>query len=298
MNLRHLEYFVAIADAGSFTGAAERLLVAQPSLSHQIRALELELGGTLLERLPRGVRLTAAGQAFLADARLAIAHSDHARRAAHMALGLQAGELQIATFSSAPAGLLPPILRRWQERYPDVELSMREFINRRLLEAEVRGGFGDVAISVRPPDWSGPVERLGWEEFLVVLPHNDPLLRKRAIDLAWLADRRWVHYQAGHGLGEIIDLRCAQSGFSPQIAVRTGQVATAPQLAASGLGPTLAPDHVVPESLRGLARPVRPPLARQVVAFARQEWSPIARAFLEVAREHPWPQKPRAATQV
>src|SRR5258707_9907231 len=95
VNLRQLEYFVVIAEEGSFTRASERLLVAQPSLSQQIGALERELGGLLLERLPRGVRLTMAGQSFLPEARAAISHASPARRSARMALGVQSRELQI-----------------------------------------------------------------------------------------------------------------------------------------------------------------------------------------------------------
>src|SRR5436190_10454416 len=115
VNLRQLEYFVVIAEEGSFTRAAERLLVAQPSLSQQIGALEAELGGALLERLPRGVRLTMAGQNFLPDARAAISHANRARRSVRMALSLESGQLEIATITSAAAGILPSALRRWQE---------------------------------------------------------------------------------------------------------------------------------------------------------------------------------------
>src|SRR5438477_996353 len=96
MNLRQLHYLLAIADEGSFTRAAEQLLVAQPSLSQQIKSLEKELGGPLLERLPKGVRLTAAGKAFLPDARAAVTYAERARRTARSALGLQAGELEVA----------------------------------------------------------------------------------------------------------------------------------------------------------------------------------------------------------
>src|SRR6476646_6297177 len=101
VNLRQLEYFVVIAEEGSFTRAAEHLLVAQPSLSQQIGALEAELGGPLLERLPRGVRLTMAGQNFLPEARAAVGHADRARRAVRMALTLESGQLEIATVTSA-----------------------------------------------------------------------------------------------------------------------------------------------------------------------------------------------------
>src|SRR5215216_5324835 len=144
VNLRQLEYFVTVAEERSVTRAAERLLVAQPSLSQQIGALEAELGGALLERLPRGVRLTSAGEIFLAEARAALAHADRARRSARMALGLHAGELQIATIPSVSAGLMPGALRRWQQLHPSIEVSLREFMHRRVLDEAVRDGHGDM----------------------------------------------------------------------------------------------------------------------------------------------------------
>src|SRR5881392_1237348 len=127
MNLRQLEYFVVIAEEGSFTRASERLLVAQPSLSQQIGALEAELGGPLLERLPRGVRLTMAGQNFLPEARAAISHANRARRSVRMALGLEAGQLEIAAVTSVSAGILPQVLGRWRERHPSIEVSLSEY---------------------------------------------------------------------------------------------------------------------------------------------------------------------------
>src|SRR5438132_11337581 len=100
MNLRQLDYLLAIADEGSFTRAAERLLVAQPSLSQQIKGLERELGGPLLERLPKGVRLTAAGKAFLPDARAAVTHADRARRNARSALQRESGQPHLPPVTS------------------------------------------------------------------------------------------------------------------------------------------------------------------------------------------------------
>src|SRR5512140_3175226 len=106
MNLRQLEYFAAVSEAGSITRAAERLFVSQPSLSQQISALEQELGGALLERLPRGVRLTAAGQRLLPEAHATLRHARRARRAVRMAFELEAGQLEVATITSAAAGIL------------------------------------------------------------------------------------------------------------------------------------------------------------------------------------------------
>lgn len=297
MNLRQLEYFVAIAEERSLTRAAERLLVAQPSLSQQIQALEAEVGGALLERLPRGVKLTAAGERFLNEARASIEHAERARRSARTVLGLEAGELHIATIPSVAAGLLPQTLRRWQTRHPEIELSLREFFHRRTLAEAVRDGYGDLAVGPAPDRWSGPIEQLGWEELVVVLPEGDPMLSRRSIALEELAHRKWVHFTREHGLGEIVDLCFTASGFSPRIAIRTSQVSPAPTLAAAGLGPTLVPDTIVPESLRPLMRPTKPRRARRIVAFTR-ETSLAAQAFIDVLHEHSWKPRPRGSIEI
>jgi DNA-binding transcriptional LysR family regulator len=298
MNLRQLEYFVVIAEERSFTGAAKRLRVSQPSLSQQIGTLEQELGGPLLERLPRGVRLTAAGQSLLAEARATILHSDRARRAVRMALELEAGQLQIAATTSVAAGLLPTVLRDWQLEYPAIEISLLEFPHRRALEDAVRDGAGDIAIGSLPDNWQGPIERLGWEEFVLVLPDGDSLLGHRSIPLAKLADRRWVHFVQSHGISDVVDFCCASAGFTPRVALRTSQVAAAAQFAATGLGPALVPAHVIPDALRRLARPASPRLVRAVVAFTRSDWAPITEAFLATLRKYPFGGKPRGAVDL
>ncbi|HUE60583.1 MAG TPA: LysR family transcriptional regulator [Acidimicrobiales bacterium] len=299
MNLRQLQYFVAIADEGSFSRAAERLLVAQPSLSQQIKSLEGELGGQLLERLPNGVRLTAAGKAFITDARLAISHAAHAARNARSALGLQAGELEVATVTSVAFGVLPPAFELWHARYPDTTLVLREFQHRRALDDAVRAGAGDIAVGPRPPEWAGPVVGLGWEEFVVVLPRSDPLAERRgAIVLEELADRAWVLFGPDHGFAELVLEVCARAGFVPRQGVQTGQVAAAAHLAAAGFGVTLVPSNVVPHELNATIRRLKSPVVRQLVAFARRDWTPLARAFLEVLQAQSWHRRPPSATVV
>ena len=213
MNLRQLEYFVAIAESGSLTQAAERLLVSQPSLSQQIRALEAELGGSLFERLPRGVRLTAAGHELLGEARATLAHAQRARRVVRRALELDVGQLEVAVTSSAALGILPAVLRDWQGRHPEIEVSLLEFPHRRALEEAARDGAGDVAVGSTPQDWSGEVQRLGWEEMVLVLPDGDPLLELEAVALTELADRRWVHFVRATGLAAVVDFCCAAAGI-------------------------------------------------------------------------------------
>jgi DNA-binding transcriptional LysR family regulator len=130
ISLRQLEYLVTVVDHGSFTRAAERLHVTQPALSHQMRALEKGVGGPLLERLPRSVRLTPMGRAMLPHARAALADAERARCAARQASGLEIGELQVATVYSVSLGVLPPALRAWRTfaawcRHPAVRVSAR-----------------------------------------------------------------------------------------------------------------------------------------------------------------------------
>jgi DNA-binding transcriptional LysR family regulator len=127
ISLRQLEYFVAVVDEGSFTTAAARLHVSQPGLSHQILALERQLGGPLLERLPRGVRLTP-GRPHRATAR---AGQPRACRAGHQrgtrASGVDAGELHVGTLYSISVCVLPAALRTWRRKYPDVQVRLVEF---------------------------------------------------------------------------------------------------------------------------------------------------------------------------
>src|SRR5437764_14133088 len=134
MNLRQLECFVAVAEDGSFTKAARRLQLSQPSLSQQIRRLERELGGELIERLPRGIRLTAAGAAFLPQAEAAVRAAERAAASARAALGLEAGELEVAILLSIAVGILPRASTRWPDRYPDAGPRRPEYTPRNPLE--------------------------------------------------------------------------------------------------------------------------------------------------------------------
>lgn len=285
MKLRQLECFVAVVEEGSFTRAARRLGIAQPSLSQQIRTLEEELGGALVERLPRGIAVTPAGRALLADARVALLASERGARSARAALGLESGELEIATVLSMAVGLLPRTIRVWHERYPQVTIRLHEYRHRRLLEEAVRGGVADLAIGPRPlDDWEGPLVRVGWEEFVLVLAPSDPLADRKAIRLEDLADREWVLYHPDHGLAGIVEETCRRAGFVPRGTVRTSQAEGAARLAAAGLGPALVPDNIVLPGLDGAVLRLEPPVTRELVAYTRAEWSPTAAAFAELVR--------------
>jgi DNA-binding transcriptional LysR family regulator len=285
-SLRQLEYFVAIADEGSFTRAAERLHVTQSALSHQVRDLERSLGGVLFERLPRTVRLTSLGRALLPDARMAVRAADRVVRTARTVVAAGEGELEIATVLSVAAGVLPATLRAWNEHRPRAVTRLHEFGHKATLEAAVAGGLADLALGPRPFGWSGPVVSLGAEEFMVILPAGDPLLDgSGSIDLSLLAARRWVLYQPEHGLSEIVSAACARAGFSPRGVVHTWQVEVAARLAASGLGPAMVPDNAVPPGLDAATLHQRRPVMRELAVYARSPFMHLAEDYLQVVLE-------------
>ena len=189
MNLRQLACFVAVVDEGSFTRAARAIGIAQPSLSQHIRALEEDLDGRLIERLPRGIALTPAGRVLLPEARAAVRAVERGRRGARAALALETGELEIATVLSMAVGLLPRYIRTWRERYPDVGIRLHEFRHRSLLEDAVEQGIADFAIGPLPVRaWDGPLAVIAWEEFVDRRP-TDRSARRPPLDPARRARR-------------------------------------------------------------------------------------------------------------
>jgi len=288
MDLRRLSSFLALVEEGSFTKAARRLGITQPSLSQQIRTLESEVGGALLERLPRGVRLTPAGRALMPEAQTAVRAADRAGNAARMALALEAGELEVATLLSMAVGILPVVIASWIRHHPEIAIRMREYTHRSLLEDDVRAGVGDIALGPVPESWDGPVDRLGWEELVVVLPSSDPLAGAGRLALETLADRPWILFQPGHGLTEVVDAACRRAGFQPRVAVRTTQVEAATRLAAAGLGPAMVPDNVVSPGLDANVVRLDPPVRRELAAYTRSDWSPLASAFLDALKRSRW----------
>ena len=293
-----MAYWLAVVEEGSFTRAALRMHVSQPSLSQQVRALEKEVGGELLERLPRSVRLTAAGKAFLPHAQIAVRAAERAQQAARSALELETGELEISTVRSIAAGILPELVQSWRQRQPGTFVRLHEFTHRSLAEDSVRGGVGDLGIGPPPIDWAGPVRRLGWEEFLVVLSPEDTRASSRSVRLVELKDRDWVMFEPGNGLHDLIVSACASAGFTPRHSVLTSQVETAARLAAAGAGPTLVPENVIPDGLEGAFLRVDPPLGREVTVYARERWGPLGGAFVELMRERRWPKPPSGALVV
>lgn len=288
MTLRQFEYLIAVAEEHSFTRAAERLLVSQPALSHQIKVLEDEIGAPLLNRLARTVEVTELGSVVLPHALAAVRSTEEAVRAARAVGRLAGGELRVATLQSIALGIIPPAIRAWRHEHPRVRVQIREFGHIDLLAAEMLNGGADVAVGPEPTGWTGLSRSLGPEEFLVVLPFDDPELQagREMIDLRRLSDRAWVLYAPDFGLTPIVSMACSRAGFTPRASVRTHHTATAVELAAAGLGPALVPGNVIgPDFAHTTLRP-DPPVRRELIAFTRPYVSPPASAFIEILAEH------------
>jgi DNA-binding transcriptional LysR family regulator len=297
MTLRQLEYLVAIAETGSFTLAATRLHVSQPTLSQQIRTLELEAGVQLIERLSRGVRLTPAGKAMYAEAQATLASARRALDSSRRAAAQEPQLLTLATVRSLAVAVLPVTVKRWRERHPEMSVRMLEFASRVHVAAAVREGRADLGIGPLPDQWHGARVELGWEQLVLVLPPTDPVARTTGdVRLQELASRDWVLYEAGHGLGDQALAACQAAGFEPQAAVQTASVEAAARLAAAGIGPALVPIKNVPADLLQNVRWIDPPVTWRVWAYTVADtFSRPAAAFTRILIEGPWQRRSDAA---
>jgi DNA-binding transcriptional LysR family regulator len=190
--LRRWRYFLVVAEELHISRAAERLLIAQPSLSQQIRRLELDIGVVLFERTPRGLRLTPAGEVFAQEAALALAVVDRAvDHARAVGQGLR-GTLRVGFIASAAAELTPVIVHTFRERFPDIHLKLRQF----QLDDELAGlsrDLTDVAILNPPVDEDGlHITRLFAQPRVVSLPVTHPLTGRAAIDVQDVIDEPFV----------------------------------------------------------------------------------------------------------
>ena len=256
MDLRHLRYFVAVAEAGHMTRAAAELGMQQPPLSQQISALEKRLGLRLFDRHPKGVSLTDAGRHLLVEARHMLAEmAALERRMAGVANG-QRGSLAVAFTSSAAAHRFVPLaLRECRHRYPDIALTLSENNAAELIEAvagsRLHCGLLRVPVA-RPPGLS--FEPLLYEKVLVALPLDHRLARKtatgkpRTLKIAELRGERLilVRRPGAPGLYGNLMALCEKQGFQPQVVAEVERMMTNLNLVASGVGIS-----VVPASMQG-----------------------------------------------
>ncbi|QGK72235.1 LysR family transcriptional regulator [Allosaccharopolyspora coralli] len=252
MEIRQLRYFVAVAEEKNFRRAAERLHVAQPALSQQIRKLEQQLKTTLLERTTRRVELTDAGTVLLETGRRVLAEAEHAETAVrHTALG-EIGTLRIGFVSSAALTLVPRIVHALRAKRPGLHVDLTERTTDRQLDA-IDDGSLDVGIVREVGSPTGlNIHELAREPLLVALPQTHPLAERESIRLSELADEDFVVFPRGQvsRLYDHIAALCHHAGFRMRPSQQAVQFPTILGLVAAGTGIA-----VVPDSLRHLQLP-------------------------------------------
>jgi DNA-binding transcriptional LysR family regulator len=293
MELRHLRYFVAVAEELSFTRAAERLHIGQPPLSHQIQMLEAEVGAQLLERSKRWVRLTEAGKLFLDDARRVLSLAEQAMQTARRAERGEAGELRVGfTFSTPLTPLFATVINRYRQRYPGVTLTLREMSTLGQIDAIANREL-DLGL-VRPPESTLPdaveLAILRRDPLVLVLPVNHPLAAKESVAVRDLEGQPLVMYpeSAGTGIHPQIFRLFREAGFKPTIAMEAGEASTIIGLIAAGCGISLLPSSFDIIRMSGVCyRPLADAEATTALFLARRkdEISPLVAAFVAVARE-------------
>ncbi len=289
MELRQLEYFVAVAEEANFTRAAERLHVAQPGVSAQIRRLERELGQPLLDRSARAVRLTGAGEAALPHARAALAAVAGVRQAVDELTGLVRGQVAMGMVSSRGPVDLPDLLARFHERHPAVEITLAEATSDALLAGVADGRFDLALIGLagEPPAGIG-VEIVLDEPLVAVTGPEDPLIDRTTITLAELEGRSMVGLPKGTGLRAAVDRAFGADGLRPRVTLEAGDPNVVAQLVGRGLGVAVVPMSLATYYTDLHAMEItRPAGLRARLALAwRTEGpvSPAARAFIATAR--------------
>lgn len=251
MELRHLRYFVAVAEALNFSKAAEGLLVAQPAVSRQIADLEHDVGTVLLLRNKRTVRLTAAGEAFLYEAKGILAQVDAAVEKARRVARGEVGELTIAFLGAPTMCFLPGLIKQYRHLYPQVTVRLIEMTPERQLDAFARGHLQVGFTRPLPPGadrslMSSPVLK---EALQAVVPDRHPLAARKQLRLEDLSELPFVLLDRSEAVGlfdQIIAV-CRGAGFSPRIVNSPNLMATVLTLVAAEQGVSL-----VPESVRNL----------------------------------------------
>ena len=297
MELRHLRYFIVVAEEGHITRAADRLGMQQPPLSQRIKAIERELDVQLFHRKARGVELTEAGRAFLNNARAVLAQLDHAFDTTRRTARGEEGRINIGIVPASPFHpLVPRAIRAFREAYPLVSVRLEERLGGELLEL-LRSEQIDVAF-IRAPHANQEglvINRLLEEPMLVAFPNAHALARsgdegEGPLLLKHLARETFILYgPPGTGLREVTMAACRAAGFSPRAGQEAPRIASTLSLVAVGLGISLVPaslrhlyvDGVLYRRLRGSIQPKAP----LDLASRRGDSSVVVQHFLKLVRQ-------------
>jgi DNA-binding transcriptional LysR family regulator len=284
LETHQLRYFLAVAQAGSFTQAARQCNVSQPSLSIQIAKLENELGGPLFERTRKGGRLTARGETFLPRAKAILEQMESAREDAKALSGLTLGKVSLGCMPTTGAHLLPPILTAFRKAYPKIQVQLKEEsspdLARDLEQGEIELAILDEA-GLRP---GLDHQTLLTEELVLALPAKHPLAGKKALSLKQAAEEPFILMKSGHGFRQITLDLYRKAGLEPKVVFESGGIETVQALVAAGLGISLVPQMVAKFTGVAYARVAAPKAARTLSLAWRKKtrFSPAAEALQKV----------------
>jgi DNA-binding transcriptional LysR family regulator len=291
MELRQLAYFVAVAEERNFTRAAQRIPIAQPAISQQIRRLEAELGERLFVRDRRGIGLTAAGEALLPHARAMLADADHAREAMAALSGLLTGRLAFGFVLPLPDQRLPRLLGVFHRRYPGIELRLIEDETDPLLAALATGQLDVALIGLGrydrpPPDMDSTL--IAREPVVVALHPGHPLAGQGAIPLHALRDEPMIAFTSASKQRSTLEAACHAAGFDPRVVAETSDPGVVIELIQEQIGVAVLPKSALHGTTTVMQLNLtRPKLDRRILLVWRPAGSPpAARAFLTLARHH------------
>ncbi len=290
MELRHLRYFVMLAEELHFGKAAARLHIAQPPLSQQIRQLEIELGFELFHRTKRSVKLTEAGQVFLSEVQQILTQLEVAIQFGRQTSRGEMGQITIGFVSSAAYSILPDILRTFRTAVPAVGLELHELTTDEQLRS-LQAGKIDVGFLRLPVEQDIFAFEIVFQESLIVaLPETHPFANQSSVSLRSLSKEPFILFPRllAPGLYDLIISLCQQADFSPKVTQEAIQMQTIVSLVAGGMGVA-----IVPESLQNLQRTgvvykslqEPTPQVAIVMIWRRNDTSPTVQRFLEIVRQ-------------
>jgi len=290
VELHQLYYFVAVAETGGFSRAAERCSVAQPSLSQQIMKLERELGQQLFDRLGRTVVLTEAGQVLLPRARSILAEVEQIERRLSREIDEGYGQLAVGFIPTIAPFLLPNVIKRFAENYPHAELLVHEDLTEALVNSLIEGRL-DLGIMSLPINHKLiAAEEICTEFLLIASSHHHHLMKGAVLKSKELEDFPFIALNEIHCLGEQVQSFCYQQDVNLEIVCYTSQLSTVHSCVALGLGVSLVPQILAATDTsnqlryRAMSEPMP---RRKIVAasHAGRQRSFLARQFITLVRE-------------
>lgn len=289
MNLRDLEYFIAVVETGHFGRAAEMCHVSQPTLSTQIRKLEDELGTPLLERTSRRVVLTSVGREVAKQARQVLAQVGQLKAAASAVQGLLTGPLRLGAFPTLGPYLLPELIPLLREHAPDLKPYLIEEKTTELL-TRLRDGRLDAALLALPIEGDDlKIMPLFREPFVAALPHDHALARKRQLDISALADQNLLLLEDGHCFREQALEICHRAGAGEE-EFKATSLETLRHMVSAGMGITLMPALAARDNTAPLAlRPFKAPAPERTIGLVWRRGSagtPTLEALAQLIRRH------------